>query len=359
MAELCWWDSWHGEIPWQRDAACVSRIQPNAQSRNCLCGGLSPAMVSVLQASGQECPLHTSNAASSYNFLLMKRSLLIVVLAFAPVIFGWGEGRGEPAAAAQASAQVSSEPAAPKSPSLPIDEENARQARALLDQAIQALGGQAYLNIHDMEFQGRTYSFYHGRPTSNGVLFWRFVEYPDKERIEVTPQRDVAVVYVGDKGYEITYKGPHALEKKDLDDYLRRRTVSLETVLRTWPNDPGVAFFYDGNALADNLPAQQITLINSKNEAVSLYFDPDTHLPMKKTYKWRDPVDKDRNVEEEIYADYKPVQGIMTPYSFTRYYNGDMQNQRFVSAVHYNSGFDEAMFDPNSSYDPNKTVKKH
>jgi hypothetical protein len=64
-------------------------------------------------------------------------------------------------------------------------------------------------------------------------------------------------------------------------------------------------------------------------------------------------------VEEEIYADYKPVQGIMTPYSFTRYYNGDMQNQRFVSAVHYNSGFDEAMFDPNSSYDPNKTVKKH
>jgi len=240
-----------------------------------------------------------------------------------------------------------------------VDQANARQARALLDQAIQALGGQAYLSIHDMQFQGRTYSFYHGRPTSNGVLFWRFVEYPDKERIEVTPQRDVAVVYVGEKAYEITYKGPHALEKKDLDDYLRRRRLSIETVLRTWTNDPSVAFFYDGNALADNLPAQQITLINSKNEAVSLYFDPDTHLPMKKTYKWRDPVDKDRNVEEEIYADYKPVQGIMTPYSFTRYYNGDMQNQRFVSAVHYNSGFDEAMFDPNSSYDPNKTVKKH
>jgi hypothetical protein len=316
----------------------------------------------MLQASRQECRLCTSNAGSSYNFLLMKHSLLIAGLiaglAFA-VIFGWGE----PAAAAkgtQVSAQSAApSSAAPKGPSIPVDQANARQARALLDQAIQALGGQAYLSIHDMQFQGRTYSFYHGRPTSNGVLFWRFVEYPDKERIEVTPQRDVAVVYVGEKAYEITYKGPHALEKKDLDDYLRRRRLSIETVLRTWTNDPSVAFFYDGNALADNLPAQQITLINSKNEAVSLYFDPDTHLPMKKTYKWRDPVDKDRNVEEEIYADYKPVQGIMTPYSFTRYYNGDMQNQRFVSAVHYNSGFDEAMFDPNSSYDPNKTVKKH
>jgi hypothetical protein len=289
----------------------------------------------------------------------MKCQFLIVVLAFAPVIFGWGEGRDEPVSPAQAGAQVSSEPAAPKGPSIPLDQENARQARALLDQAIQALGGQVYLSVHDMEFQGRTYSFYHGRPTSNGVLFWRFVEYPDKERIEVTPQRDVAVIYVGNKGYEITYKGPHALEKKDLDDYLRRRTVSLETVLRTWTNDPGVAFFYDGNSLAGNLPAQRITLINSKNEAVTLYFDPDTHLPIKKTYKWRDPVDKDRNEEEEIYDNYRLVQGIMTAYSFTRYYNGDMQNQRFVSAAHYNAGLDEAMFDPNSGYDPNKAVKKH
>ena len=71
-----------------------------------------------------------------------------------------------------------------------------------------------------MQQQGRAYSFYHGRPTSNGVLFWRFVEYPDKERIEVTQERDVAYIYTGDKGYELTFKGPHAMEKKDLDDYL-------------------------------------------------------------------------------------------------------------------------------------------
>ncbi|MGA8216819.1 MAG: hypothetical protein WB799_24755 [Candidatus Sulfotelmatobacter sp.] len=285
----------------------------------------------------------------------MKHLLFIVVVASALAT----SGRGDRAAGAQAS----SDSAAAATQSIPAnrgnDQENARQARSLLDQAIQALGGQAYLNIHDMQQQGRTYSFYHGRPTSNGVLFWRFVEYPDKERIEVTPQRDVAVIYAGDKGYEVTYKGPHAVEKKDLDDYLRRRRLSLETVLRTWINDPGVALFYDGNALAGNLPAQQITLINAKDEAVSLFFDLDTHLPIKKTYKWRDPVDKERNQEEEIYDNYRPVQGVMTPYSFTRYFNGDMQTQRFLNSIRYNQGFDEAMFDPNSGYDPNKPVKKH
>jgi hypothetical protein len=289
----------------------------------------------------------------------MKHLLLIVivasVLASSLAMSGWG-GRD---ASAQAGAQAPSQSAGAPSPSMPPLQENARQARVLLDQAIQALGGQTFLNIRGMEQEGRTYTLFHGRSTSNGVLFWRFVDYPDKERIEVTKERDVAYVYTGNKGYEITYKGPHAMEKKDLDDYLRHRRLSLETVLRTWIDDPGVALFYDGNALAGNLPAQQVTLINAKDEAVSLYFDPDTHLPIKKSYKWRDPVDKDRNVEEEIYDNYKPVQGVMTPYSFTRYYNGDMQTQRFVNSVHFNPELDEAMFDPNSGYNPNKPAKKH
>jgi hypothetical protein len=287
----------------------------------------------------------------------MKHPFLIAVLAFVPVVSVWGE----PASAVQTGAPTS-DSAPAKVPSMPAnrgnDEDNARQARTLLDQAIQALGGQAYLNVHDMEQQGRTYSFHHGS-ASGGVVFWRFVEYPDKERVEVTPQRDVAVLYIGEKGYELTYKGPHAVEKKDLDDYLRRRRLSLETVLRTWVNDPTVALFYDGNALAGNLPAQQVTLINAKDEAVSLFFDLDSHLPIKKSHKWRDPVDKDRNVEEEIYDNYKPVQGIMTPYSFTRYYNGDMQTQRFLNSIHYDEGVNETMFDPDSHYDPNKAAKKH
>src|SRR5229473_7287483 len=272
----------------------------------------------------------------------MKYLLLILGLASALAV----SGQSAPAAGAQGSAQVSSDRA--------NDQENSRKARALLDQAMQALGGPAFLNIHDMQQEGRTYSFHHGQPTSNGVLFWRFLEYPNKERIEITKQRDVAYIYTVDKGYEVTYKGPHPIETKDLEDYLRRRRFSLDTLLREWTKDPGLALFYDGNALAGNLPAQQITMINAKNEAVSLFFDIETHLPIKKSYTWRDPVDKERNVEEEIYDNYRQVQGVMTAYGFTRYFNGDMQTQRFVNSARYNEGLNESMFDPNSHYDPNK-----
>ncbi len=261
--------------------------------------------------------------------------------------------------AAQAPSQALPPQAAASAPAIANDVGNARKAKALVEQGIQALGGQAYLNIHDMQSEGRSYSFYHGRPTSNGVLFWRFVEYPDKERVEVTKERDVAYVWTGDKGYEITFKGPHSVEKKDLEDYLRRRKFSLETVLRTWVNDPGVAFFYDGHALAGNLPAERVTLINSRNESVSLFFDVDNHLPIKKSFVWRDPVDKQRNVEEEIFANYRLVQGVMTPYDFTRLFNGDMLTQRFLNGAKYNEGLNPAMFDANSGYNPNKPSGRH
>lgn len=286
----------------------------------------------------------------------MKFLNLIVVLAILLAISVFTR----PAAVAQAPGQASSGPSAAQTQSIPpADLENARKARSLLDQAIHALGGDAFLNIHDMQEEGRTYTFYHGRPTSNGILFWRFTEYPDKERIELTKERDVAYLYTGEKGYELTYKGPRPVEKKDLEDYLRHRRLSLETLLRVWTNDPKVALFYDGTALAGNLPADQITMINSKDEAVKLFFDLETHLPIKKSYTWRDPVDKERNVEEELYDNYRLVQGVMTPWGFTRYFNGDMQSQRFVNGVHYNQTLNQAMFDPDSSYNPLKPAGKH
>ena len=84
----------------------------------------------------------------------------------------------------------------------------------------------------------------------------------------------------------------------------------------------------------------------------------DSHLPIKKTFTWRDPVDKQKNLEEEIYDNYRPVSGVMVPFNITRYFNGDMSRQRFLFSVTINQGLDQAMFDPNSGYDPNKQPGK-
>jgi hypothetical protein len=243
---------------------------------------------------------------------------------------------------------------APPSQPIPVDQENARKAKAILDQAIQALGGQAYLNIQDITQEGRTFSFHHGQPNSFGVRFWRFYKYPDKDRVEMTPKRDVVYIYNGDKGYEVTFKGTRPVDTKDLNDYLRRQHYALDRVLRKWLAEPGVALFYEGQAVTEGKSVDQVTVMNSKNEGVTLYIDSNDHLPVKKTFSWRDPTDKERNVEEETYDNYRPVQSIMTPHTVTRSYNGDMANQRFLTLVSYNQGVSDSKFEGQVTYDPNK-----
>lgn len=284
----------------------------------------------------------------------MKRFLQILVLVCSVGCHALGH--------AQSTEPQSSSPAPPQptpAPAISPDQENARKARAIIDQGIQALGGETYLTIRDREQQGRGYSFHHGRPNGSGGVFWSFTEFPDKERIEITKERDIAELYVGNKAWEITYKGPRPIEQKDLDDYVRRRRFSLDTVLRTWVNDPSVVLLFEGFAVAAQHPAQQVTLINAQDESVTLYFDNDTHLPVKKSFSWRDPVDRQKNLEEEIYENYRQVAGIMAPYNLTRYFNGDMASQRFLNSVTINQGLDEAMFDPHSGYNPNKPAKQN
>jgi hypothetical protein len=291
----------------------------------------------------------------------MRRFLYILALVCLVWSLAWGQPEQATPSAPPAPSKLTpaaSSPSAP-SPSTPPPDPDALKARAIIDQAIQALGGQTYLNVRDREQEGRGYNFHHGQATSGGVVFWSFSEFPDKERVEVTKERDIAELFIGNKGYEITYKGARSMEQKDLDDYLRRRRFSLETVLRTWINDPGVILLYEGTAFAVQRPAQKVTLINAKDESVSLFFDPDTHLPIKKSFEWRDPVDRQKNLEEEIYENYRQVSGTMAPYNVTRYFNGDMSGQRFMSNVTINQGLDQAMFDPNSGYNPNKPKGKH
>jgi hypothetical protein len=241
------------------------------------------------------------------------------------------------------------------SSSLSTDQENVRKAKAVLDAGIQALGGRAFLNWQQQSQEGRAYSFHHGEANSLGTLFWRFKKYPDKERVELTKKRDVIEIFNGDRGYEVTYKGVRNMEQKEeLDPYLRRHHFALEIVLREWLNQPGVALFYEGQKVAAQKQTEQVTVMNAKNEAVTLNFDINSHLPVRKSFSWRDPADKERNTEEEIFDNYRMVQNIMTPFDVTRTFNGDMSAQSFLTSATYNLPTSDNLFDPHAAAEKRK-----
>jgi len=256
------------------------------------------------------------------------------------------------------------------------DSDNARKARAVLDQTIQALGGQPYLTYENRCEEGRYYPLYHGRTESTGIPYRYYVEYPDRDRFEVIHTKDVfllfgqvgnvkdknktdiVLIHNGDKGYETTYKGTAAQDKLELENYLRRREHSLEWVFRKWMRDPSVALFYDGAAVVDGKETEGVTLLNRENDSVNVFLDLNSHYPVKISYSWRDPKDKQKNVEEEVYDSYKLVQGIWTPHSITRYFNGETSQQRFITTASYNLKLPDSMFEAAVTYDPTVPLKR-
>jgi hypothetical protein len=90
----------------------------------------------------------------------------------------------------------------------------------------------------------------------------------------------------------------------------------------------------------------KITILTAQNDAVTLELDSTTHLPMRRTFQWRNPEFKDFDEEVEDYDDYHTIQGLPTAMTITRYHNGDMTNQRYLTKVVYNAPLAPDLFDP-------------
>lgn len=213
---------------------------------------------------------------------------------------------------------------------------NAKQARAALDAMVQALGGQAWLDMKNKVMEGHVAAFFQGRPDLGTTETYEFHQWPDHDRIDVTKHRDVVEFFIGRSGWEITYRGKKAMEQDLLDDYLRRRDHSIETAVKVWMKDPNTILIFEGQHLAERHLADQVTLISAQNESITILMDSQTHLPLRRVFQWRDPVYHDKNSDAEEYDDYHLVDGFQTPFTISRYKNDDPVRQYYVTKVSYN-----------------------
>ncbi|HEY6251678.1 MAG TPA: hypothetical protein VI685_17100 [Candidatus Angelobacter sp.] len=232
---------------------------------------------------------------------------------------------------------------------------NQQKARAFIDRMIQALGGSAYLNLEDGEFQGRYGVFYRERSEGSDI-FHRFWQWPDKDRWELTKQRDVIQLTLGDQMYEVTFRGSRLINPTL--DYnarisLERHHHALEIILRQWLNAPGTALFDEGPNLVENHNVERITIINSQNDAVTIAIDVDTHLPVKKSFVIRDAQGY-RDEIGETYDNWKMIQGVNTPYNTLISRNGELTRQYFLSSASYNLRLQSSLFEPGAKFDIKK-----
>ncbi|QNI37431.1 hypothetical protein [Edaphobacter albus] len=234
--------------------------------------------------------------------------------------------------------------------------------KKLLDEMVEALGGEVWLNRKDMQVSGRTAAFYRGAPNGTVIEYTGWRRFPDAaqsgaERIGfLTPKGmivpgkkiDVVQIWTNGNGYEVTYKGKTTLPKDQVADYYRRQDHSIESIVRNWIKAPGVMILAEGTTMVERRIADKVSVLSANNDAVTLELDATTHLPLRRTFRWRNETFNDFDEEAETYDDYHTVQGIPTPYNVTRYRNGDMVNQRFLTKVTYNQNLSPDLFNPDN-----------
>jgi hypothetical protein len=276
----------------------------------------------------------------------MKRVVcLLVVLTVLGAGRMWGQAREIPSAA----------PA-------PLKGSPEQQGKQLLDEMVEALGGQAWLDRKDMQIWGRTAAFFRGEPNGTVIEYtgWRRFEngsqgwaerigfLTDKSMILPGKKIDVVQIWSANGGYEVTYKGKTAIPKDIVTDYERRRKHSIESVVKDWMKAPGVMILAEGTGMVERHMADKVTVLSADNDAVTIELDAATHLPLRRTFKWRNEQFKDFDEDAETYDDYHTLQGLPTAYNVTRYRNGEMVNQRFLTKVVYNQDLPADLFNPDN-----------
>ena len=226
---------------------------------------------------------------------------------------------------------------------------NSQLARAKLQAMLSALGGQRWLSLQNVYTYGRTSGFYQGKPTGAIEDYYAWRTPSGQERIEGGKKHDDIEIFSGNDCWSATYLGKKPLPKDLCQDYLRRRDHSIDVALRVWMNDPKTILIDDGQSLSERHLTDDVTLINADNDSITIQMDAETHLPRSCTFEWRDPIYHDKDTDREEYDNYHLIDGFPTPFSVTRFHNGDISNQRYLYKAGYNVALPPDAFDINAS----------
>lgn len=229
-----------------------------------------------------------------------------------------------------------------------MPEQSAAKAKGLIQAAIEALGGQAYLNVHDVTCTGRLSQFGHSGDLNGFETFIDYAEPPFKDRTENLPKRNLIEVYNNDKGWVLDRGGVSEAAASDVARYQEDVKVDLDNILRHRIHEPNVIFRYDAPDVVDLKEADWIELVDSENRTIRIAFARGTHLPLRKTVDTRNPETQTKGEEIEYYSLYHPIDGVQTPFQITRERDGLKVYQVFFDKCQYNTNLSDSLFSKQS-----------
>ncbi len=222
--------------------------------------------------------------------------------------------------------------------------QSAAKAKHLIHEAIEALGGQAYLDVRDETCKGSVAFFGFHNELRNYQTVIDYNLYPDKERTEYSSKRNIIDVYNGDKGWSLDRGGVSVMSAANIRDFQNGLQRDINHLFRYRLNDPGLEFRYGGPDVVDLKQVDWVDVTDPEHLSIRIALDNFSHLPIRVIYISRNPKTHERNEEIEYFSIYHMVQGVNTPFQDTRTRNGNKVYQFFVRSCSYNTGLKPDFF---------------
>jgi len=220
------------------------------------------------------------------------------------------------------------------------------KAQALLDHAIQALGGPAFLRFKTLTTTGRTFSIAEG-VTAGFAQYESEVEYPDKRRFAYGSGKKKPIVLVnnGDRAWELDRMGLTSQTPEQVRRWKITNYYSLENSLRLRIREPGVLIQEGGSDFVDNLATRVVDIIDSHHVNVKVYLNRVDFLPVRIAYRVQNPSTEEWENYADAYSDYRSTQGIQTPMHISRLLNDERIAEIFRNSAQYDENYPPKNFD--------------
>lgn len=228
---------------------------------------------------------------------------------------------------------------------------NDAKAEAIIKNAIAAVGGDAYLNVHSVVGRG-FFTTYQDGASLLPTRFLDYIVFPDKERTEFTTQ-GVRVINTntGATGwlYDGATKSLHDLKPAQIEDFKRAMRTSVENVLRGWWRKEGAALSYVGRREAGLAKRNETVRVTYPDGFwIEFEFGAKDALPAKVIYK-RTRTKADSEETEEITEEdrlAKPItlSGVTAPFVIDHYIDGKQTSRINYESIEYNRPLPDSLF---------------
>jgi hypothetical protein len=228
------------------------------------------------------------------------------------------------------------------------DKELSKKAETLMAAATKAMGGQTYMNVRSERSRGLLTPYVENNPEKRALqTFVDYILLPDKERVEFKGQgRRLIQTNSGAQGW--TYDSDSQILRDQTEEqrqrFQRGLRYQLDHIMRGGWSGPEVRLGYLARQeIWTRQFAEGVKITYSDGDEVSLFFDPQTSLPLALRFP-RETEKDGRVMAENRFFKYVDIGGIRTPHVVDLFENGKQVLRINYEQREFNVNISEKIF---------------